>query len=69
MLALLAEAEREILTQAITLAEGNQAKAARWLGCLGSLARETQAAWLASSLHRSWLRGAELRRQRPGWRG
>ena len=26
------EAEREILTQAITLAEGNQAKAARWLG-------------------------------------
>jgi DNA-binding NtrC family response regulator len=29
---MLAEAEREILTQAITLAEGNQAKAARWLG-------------------------------------
>jgi DNA-binding NtrC family response regulator len=29
---LLAEAEREILTQAITLAQGNQAKAARWLG-------------------------------------
>lgn len=29
---ILAEAEREILTQAITLAEGNQAKAARWLG-------------------------------------
>jgi DNA-binding NtrC family response regulator len=29
---LLAEAEREILTQAIILAEGNQAKAARWLG-------------------------------------
>jgi len=29
---LLAEAEREILTQAILLAEGNQAKAARWLG-------------------------------------
>jgi nitrogen regulation protein NR(I) len=27
-----AEAEREILTQAIILAEGNQAKAARWLG-------------------------------------
>jgi DNA-binding NtrC family response regulator len=26
------EAEREIITQAITLAEGNQAKAARWLG-------------------------------------
>ena len=26
------EAEREILTQAIVLAEGNQAKAARWLG-------------------------------------
>jgi DNA-binding NtrC family response regulator len=29
---MLAEAEREILTQAIMLAEGNQAKAARWLG-------------------------------------
>jgi DNA-binding protein Fis len=29
---ILAEAEREILMQAITLAEGNQAKAARWLG-------------------------------------
>jgi DNA-binding NtrC family response regulator len=29
---MLAEAEREILTQAIILAEGNQAKAARWLG-------------------------------------
>jgi len=29
---LLAEAEREILTQAIILAEGNQSKAARWLG-------------------------------------
>ena len=29
---MLAEAEREILTQAITLASGNQAKAARWLG-------------------------------------
>jgi nitrogen regulation protein NR(I) len=29
---LLAEAEREILTQAIFLARGNQAKAARWLG-------------------------------------
>jgi len=29
---MLAEAEREILTQAFTLAEGNQAKAARWLG-------------------------------------
>jgi len=29
---MLAEAEREILTQAISLAEGNQAKAARWLG-------------------------------------
>jgi nitrogen regulation protein NR(I) len=29
---IVAEAEREILTQAIMLAEGNQAKAARWLG-------------------------------------
>jgi nitrogen regulation protein NR(I) len=29
---MLAQAEREILAQAITLAEGNQAKAARWLG-------------------------------------
>src|SRR6185436_13887912 len=29
---LLAEAEREILTQAILLSQGNQAKAARWLG-------------------------------------
>ena len=29
---MLAKAEREVLTQAITLAEGNQAKAARWLG-------------------------------------
>src|SRR5712671_1505752 len=29
---MLAETEREILTQAINLAEGNQAKAARWLG-------------------------------------
>ena len=29
---LMAEAEREILTQAILLAEGNQAKASRWLG-------------------------------------
>jgi nitrogen regulation protein NR(I) len=28
----LAEAEREIITQAILLAQGNQAKAARWLG-------------------------------------
>ena len=29
---LLAEAEREILAQAILAAEGNQSKAARWLG-------------------------------------
>ena len=29
---MVAEAEREILTQAITLAAGNQARAARWLG-------------------------------------
>jgi DNA-binding NtrC family response regulator len=29
---LLAEAEKELITQAILLAEGNQAKAARWLG-------------------------------------
>lgn len=29
---MLAEAEREIVSQAITLAEGNQAKASRWLG-------------------------------------
>jgi nitrogen regulation protein NR(I) len=29
---IVAEAEREILTQAMALAEGNQAKAARWLG-------------------------------------
>ena len=29
---ILAEAEREILTQAITLAQGNQSQAARWLG-------------------------------------
>jgi nitrogen regulation protein NR(I) len=29
---MVAEAERELLTQAIVLAEGNQAKAARWLG-------------------------------------
>jgi DNA-binding protein Fis len=29
---MLAEAEREVLTQAIMMAEGNQAKAARWLG-------------------------------------
>ena len=29
---MVAEAEREILTQAITLADGNQAKASRWLG-------------------------------------
>jgi nitrogen regulation protein NR(I) len=29
---MIGEAEREILTQAIALAEGNQAKAARWLG-------------------------------------
>jgi nitrogen regulation protein NR(I) len=29
---MLAEAEREIITQAITLAQANQAKAARWLG-------------------------------------
>jgi len=29
---MLAEAEREIITQAITLAAGNQSKAARWLG-------------------------------------
>jgi len=28
----LAKAEKEIITQAILLAEGNQAKAARWLG-------------------------------------
>lgn len=30
--AMIIEAERELLTQAITLAEGNQAKASRWLG-------------------------------------
>jgi DNA-binding protein Fis len=29
---IVAKAEREILSQAIVLAEGNQAKAARWLG-------------------------------------
>jgi DNA-binding protein Fis len=29
---MLTKADREILTQAITLAEANQAKAARWLG-------------------------------------
>jgi DNA-binding NtrC family response regulator len=29
---IVAEAEREILTQAISAAEGNQSKAARWLG-------------------------------------
>ncbi len=29
---MMAEAERELLTQAIALAEGNQSKAARWLG-------------------------------------
>lgn len=29
---MVAEAERELLSQAITLAEGNQAKAARWVG-------------------------------------
>ncbi|HUL50975.1 MAG TPA: sigma-54 dependent transcriptional regulator [Candidatus Nitrosotalea sp.] len=29
---MIAEAEREVITQAITLAEGNQAKASRWLG-------------------------------------
>jgi DNA-binding protein Fis len=28
----LAEAEREVVTQAILLAQGNQARAARWLG-------------------------------------
>ena len=37
---MLAEAEREILTQAITLAEGNQAKAARWLGLSRFTVRE-----------------------------
>jgi DNA-binding NtrC family response regulator len=37
---MLAEAEREILTQAITLAEGNQAKAARWLGLSRLTVRE-----------------------------
>jgi len=37
---MLAEAEREILTQAITLAEGNQAKAARWLGLTRFTLRE-----------------------------
>ena len=37
---ILAEAEREILTQAITLAEGNQAKAARWLGLSRFTVRE-----------------------------
>jgi DNA-binding protein Fis len=29
---LIEEAERELFTQAIRIAEGNQAKAARWLG-------------------------------------
>jgi DNA-binding NtrC family response regulator len=29
---MIAEAEREVITQAITLAGGNQAKASRWLG-------------------------------------
>ena len=29
---MLAEAECEVITQAILLAQGNQAKAARWLG-------------------------------------
>jgi DNA-binding protein Fis len=28
----LAEVEREVLTQAVLIAQGNQAKAARWLG-------------------------------------
>ena len=37
---MLAEAEREVLTQAITLAEGNQAKAARWLGLARLTLRE-----------------------------
>jgi len=37
---MLAEAEREILTQAITQAEGNQAKAARWLGLSRFTVRE-----------------------------
>jgi len=37
---LLAGAEREILTQAILLAEGNQAKAARWLGLARLTLRE-----------------------------
>jgi nitrogen regulation protein NR(I) len=37
---ILAEAEREILTQAISLAEGNQAKAARWLGLSRLTVRE-----------------------------
>ena len=37
---MLAEAEREILTQAITLAEGNQAQAARWLGLTRFTLRE-----------------------------
>ena len=37
---MLAEAERELLTQAISLAEGNQAKAARWLGLSRITVRE-----------------------------
>jgi len=37
---LIAEAEREILTQAILLAEGNQARAARWLGLARLTLRE-----------------------------
>ena len=36
----LAEAEREVLTQAILLAQGNQAKAARWLGLSRFTVRE-----------------------------
>jgi len=37
---MLAEAEREIVTQAIALADGNQAKAARWLGLSRFTVRE-----------------------------
>ncbi|MBP9900511.1 MAG: sigma-54-dependent Fis family transcriptional regulator [Verrucomicrobia bacterium] len=37
---LLSEAEREIITQAILLAEGNQAQAARWLGLARLTLRE-----------------------------
>jgi DNA-binding NtrC family response regulator len=48
---ILAEAEREIVIQAITLAQGNQSKAARWLGLSRLTLREKLTALGLRNVH------------------